>query len=91
MEHGEASGTERARKFSQGKGAWQQEQGQAKNLPEEREVIFMAKGKDIKKKGKRAMKGKSEKAETNASCCYVVDDPCGCYVDLCGCYDPCCC
>ena len=44
--------------------------------------------KDIKKKKKGALKG--EKAETNASCCYVVD-PCGCYVDPCGCYAGACC
>jgi hypothetical protein len=50
----------------------------------------MAKDKDIKKKGKRGMKGKSEKSETNASCYYVMDT-CGCYVDPCGCYDPCWC
>jgi hypothetical protein len=57
-------------------------------LPEEREVVFMARDKEIKKKGKKEMKG--EKLETNAHCCYVAD-PCGCYVDPCGCYvDPCC-
>jgi hypothetical protein len=62
-----------------------------KNLPEQREVIFMAKDKDIKKKAKRGIKGAGEKPEINASCCYVMD-LCGCYVDPCGCYaDPCCC
>ena len=61
-----------------------------KNLAEEREVVFMAKDKDIKKKGKKGMKGEKERSGTNASCCYVTD-PCGCYVDPCGCYvDPCC-
>jgi hypothetical protein len=59
------------------------------NMPEEREVVLMAKDKDIKKKEKKEHREK--KSMTDARCCYVAD-PCGCYVDPCGCYvDPCCC
>jgi hypothetical protein len=58
-------------------------------VPEEREVIIMAKGKDIKKKDKREIKAKKSDAE--ARYCYMAD-PCGCYVDPCGWYAyPCCC
>ena len=50
----------------------------------------MAKDKEIRKKGKKQIKG--EKSEADARCCYDVVDSCGCYVDPCGCYvDPCCC
>lgn len=63
--------------------------GQGADAPEPEEVIFMAKDKDIKKKGKKEIREK--KTETSAGCCYVAD-PCGCYVDPFGCYvDPCCC
>jgi len=62
---------------------------QGGNAPEGREVISMAKDKEIKKKGKKEIREK--KSETSGQCCYVVDT-CGCYVDPCGCYvDPCCC
>jgi hypothetical protein len=58
-------------------------------IPEEWEVIHMAKGKDIKKKEKREIKAK--KSDTDARYCYMAADPCGCCVDPCGWYAyPCC-
>ncbi|MBT8351795.1 MAG: hypothetical protein KJO26_11265 [Deltaproteobacteria bacterium] len=46
----------------------------------------------MKDKKETKKKDGSEK-DSASSCCYIVHDPCGCYVvDRCGCYvDPCCC
>jgi hypothetical protein len=58
------------------------------DVPEHREVIFMAKDKDIKKKEKKEHREK--KSESEARYCYMAD-PCGCYVDTSGCYMDLCC
>lgn len=57
----------------------------------------MASDKDIIKEEKNGVE--AAKSGSDDRCCYVVADPCGCYVDpcgryvdACGCYvSPCCC
>lgn len=64
---------------------------------EKKEVILMTSDKDIVKEEKKDVE--AVKSEGDDRCCYVVADPCGCYVDPCGayvdargcCVDPCCC
>ncbi len=75
-----------SRAGARGRHATVRNMDQAEKLPDEREVVVMAKDKDkdIKKKERKGIKGKKEKSQTDASCCYVMD-PCGCYVN------PCCC